>query len=240
MGTSDILIKIKLPPTPASDTLPEAAPAVPSFNPCSPGIKGANPERLPFHSISAPKKTSGWQVILCGKNQQRQGYSRASTQCPVNLLACPPTSLPSKHVFCMTWKNPNHSWLAPELVERLIFLKVNPPLLGLPQQAQLPAQIRSQWVTHVKYKKMCPPQWHFPPFYTTATCVVSSAQVPMDCLDVQRNKMEENAFPPNLHDISCVVQCKIEENASPPHLLFNFNESQVEKEEKGREALRKQ
>lgn len=51
------------------------------------------------------------------------------------LLSCPPTSVPSKRVFSMTgdFLSPNRSRLTPELVEQLVFLKVNLPLLGFPE-----------------------------------------------------------------------------------------------------------
>ncbi|XP_030052870.1 zinc finger BED domain-containing protein 4 [Microcaecilia unicolor] len=52
-----------------------------------------------------------------------------------HFLSCPPTSVPSKQVFSMAGDivSPHHSQLAPELVEQLVFIKINLPLLGFPE-----------------------------------------------------------------------------------------------------------
>lgn len=52
----------------------------------------------------------------------------------LGLLSCPPTSVPSERVFPVVGDagSPHSSWMAPGLVEQLVFLKVNLPLLGFP------------------------------------------------------------------------------------------------------------
>uniref|UniRef100_A0A7M4ESI4 HAT C-terminal dimerisation domain-containing protein n=1 Tax=Crocodylus porosus TaxID=8502 RepID=A0A7M4ESI4_CROPO len=49
-------------------------------------------------------------------------------------LSCPPTSVPSERVFSIAGDvTPHHTSLDPGLVEQLVFLKVNLPLLGFPK-----------------------------------------------------------------------------------------------------------
>uniref|UniRef100_A0A7M4F2J3 BED-type domain-containing protein n=1 Tax=Crocodylus porosus TaxID=8502 RepID=A0A7M4F2J3_CROPO len=50
-------------------------------------------------------------------------------------LSCPPTSVPSERVFSIAEDvvTPHHPCLDPGLVEQLVFLKVNLPLLGFPK-----------------------------------------------------------------------------------------------------------
>ncbi|XP_029443887.1 zinc finger BED domain-containing protein 4-like isoform X2 [Rhinatrema bivittatum] len=51
-----------------------------------------------------------------------------------HFLSCPPTSVPSERVFSMVGDvNTHHAQLAPELVEQLVFIKINLPLLGFPE-----------------------------------------------------------------------------------------------------------
>ncbi|XP_029465572.1 zinc finger BED domain-containing protein 4-like [Rhinatrema bivittatum] len=52
-----------------------------------------------------------------------------------HFLSCPPTSVLSERIFSIVGDivSPCYSWQAPELVEQLVFIKINLPLLGFPE-----------------------------------------------------------------------------------------------------------
>lgn len=64
------------------------------------------------------------------KGQVWQDLARVAQE----LLSCPPTCVPSERMFSVMGDipSPHRSNLPPELVEQLVFLKVNLPLLGFP------------------------------------------------------------------------------------------------------------